>query len=84
LPLRVFANTNYNAFGQFGGFPFLPTEQEVLPTYVVRIPPGAAEQALVHNITVLILPFRQEQPPAIAIAAIIIGDIFYEYWMLLI
>ncbi|HEU4446209.1 MAG TPA: hypothetical protein VFR94_16170 [Nitrososphaeraceae archaeon] len=33
------------AFGQFGGFPFLPTEEKVLPTYVVRIPPGASQQS---------------------------------------
>ncbi|MFY9565315.1 MAG: hypothetical protein WAQ29_03105 [Nitrososphaeraceae archaeon] len=32
------------AFGQFGLVPFLPTDQEVLPTYVVRIPPGASQQ----------------------------------------
>ena len=36
------------AFGQFGGgfsTGFIPTEGKVLPTYVVRIPPGAAQQS---------------------------------------
>lgn len=32
------------ALAQFGGFPFLPTDEKVLPTYVVRIPPGAAQK----------------------------------------
>ena len=32
------------AFGQFGMVPFLPTDEKVLPTYVVRIPPGAAQK----------------------------------------
>ncbi|HEU4446215.1 MAG TPA: hypothetical protein VFR94_16200 [Nitrososphaeraceae archaeon] len=35
------------AFGQFGGgfsTGFVPTEGKVLPTYVVRIPPGASQQ----------------------------------------
>lgn len=58
MPRRVFANTNYNAFGQFGGFPFLPTEQEVLPTYVVRTSPGAQEASPQHY-----------YPPNIAIPA---------------
>lgn len=35
------------AFGQFGGgfsSGFVSTEEKVLPTYVVRIPPGAAQK----------------------------------------
>jgi hypothetical protein len=32
------------ALAQFGGFPFLPTDEKVLPTYVVRIPPGAFQK----------------------------------------
>lgn len=37
-----FATIDY-AFGQFGLTP-VPTEEKVLPTYLVRIPPGAAQQ----------------------------------------
>lgn len=36
------------AFGQFGGgfsTGFVPTEEKVLPTYLVRIPPGASQQS---------------------------------------
>jgi hypothetical protein len=37
-----FATIDY-AFGQFGMTP-VPTEEKVLPTYIVRIPPAAAQQ----------------------------------------
>jgi plastocyanin len=37
------------SYAQFGGFPFFPTSQEVLPTYISRIIPGAAsEDSLFH------------------------------------
>jgi hypothetical protein len=37
------------AYAQFGLFPFIPVNEEILPTYVVRIIPGAAfEDSLFH------------------------------------
>ena len=41
--VTLIAATIDYAFGQFGLTP-LKTEEKILPTYLVRIPPGAAQQ----------------------------------------